>query len=306
MGDQLQAIMEGERFISQKPEGINEAALPDVYLGVALAKEKVGDVKGAFEYAFTAFSISQRLPSHLAAVKENSLRLAEHLLLRAKEEKLDLDQDGAPDPGNLSETTWIAQKLLLNSDRSGARAILLRAATDNVADAEGKFLLKEIQEEDRLNEEQERRANFSRKYLRMPNSRFDAYMGLAFMIKKNHKLAFLSGLGESIVNHAVNINPTSADAQLLKGWYLYDRHALAEAIVAAQRAIEVDPEYANGWLGLGHFLLGRNQHDGAVESFRKTLELYPGSPQRNSILELVRMLENQPFGSVSPRQPDKS
>ncbi len=128
MGDQLQAIMEGERFISQKPEGINEAALPDVYLGVALAKEKVGDVKGAFEYAFTAFSISQRLPSHLAAVKENSLRLAEHLLLRAKEEKLDLDQDGAPDPGNLSETTWIAQKLLLNSDRSGALQEVLKDA----------------------------------------------------------------------------------------------------------------------------------------------------------------------------------
>ncbi len=90
-----------------------------------------------------------------------------------------------------------------------------------------------------------------------------------------------------------------ADAHLLKAYYLHDRKEIEPAIAAIQRALALDPDYAKAWLALGYFRMELNEFPAALSAFRKGLELYPGCPQRQSVLAVITAIEQNPALSTA-------
>ncbi len=165
-------------------------------------------------------------------------------------------------------------------------------------------LLEAIKREDELNNAQMSKENMKEKYLSSPFSRFNVCMALAYLGRRESTPSSLRGLGERFLDYAIELDPQVADAHLLKAWYLRDRGETEQAIASAQRALAVDPDYAKGWSGLGFFLMESNQLAEAADAFNRTLELYPGCPQRKTIMEIISGIqENVPFSTA--RQNDR-
>ena len=60
--------------------------------------------------------------------------------------------------------------------------------------------------------------------------------------------------------------------------FLLDRGRYEEAIAEYERAIDIDPENVQGFIGLGESLRQSGDPDGAEEWYRKALMLAPGHP----------------------------
>ena len=101
------------------------------------------------------------------------------------------------------------------------------------------------------------------------------------------------------MDYALEVQPGVADAHLLKAWYLHDRKETEQAIGSTYRALAVDPDYAKAWMGLGFFLMESNQFAEAGSAFKRALELYPGCPQRKTIMEIISGIEqNLPLATA--------
>ncbi len=77
----------------------------------------------------------------------------------------------------------------------------------------------------------------------------------------------------------------------MKGWYYFEKEEAEQAMNCARRALELDPEYAKAYLGLGFFLLKANEPHEAIAAFQKALKLYPGYPKRKVLVSLIAELE---------------
>jgi tetratricopeptide (TPR) repeat protein len=128
-------------------------------------------------------------------------------------------------------------------------------------------------------------------------------MAMAILLRRDNLSAPFQGLGEKSLDYAIELQPGVANAHLLKAWYLRDRNETVQAIASAHQAIASDPDYAKAWAGLGFFLLESNQLEEAVAAFSRVLELYPGSPQRKTILEIISGIrENMPLSAESKNE----
>jgi protein O-mannosyl-transferase len=295
LGNHLEAAERGEKLVEDMPPHLNAISMPVFYLDIAEAYLKLGDLNKAYTTTMKALGFAQRLGRDKVDLMlvERMLRL---ILQESAKMQADLDQDGAVDPGGLHVETWIARAFVEQGEREEARRLLKVSLEDNPDDLETVRLLKEIEKEDELNNTQMAKENMKEKYLSFPSSRFNACMAMAYLLRRDNLPSPLRGLGEKCLDHALEIQPEVADAHLLKAWYLRERSEIEQAIASAQRALAVDPQNAKAWSGLGFLLMESNQFTQAVSAFKKTLELYPGCPQRKTITEIITSLEQEaPF-----------
>jgi tetratricopeptide (TPR) repeat protein len=284
LGEHRKALDYAERFLADKGDQINAGALPSVYMNLALAEDALGNLPGAFEQTTRALYAFYHMQGFTTDLRDGALAYLSDLLSRAQETSTDLDGDGQADPGSVSKEFWISRRLLAFGDQAAAMRLLKNAAVDD-RDAPSRALLEALVRTEELNAKQVHR-NFGY-YSANPNSRFNAAMAIAFTLQKRKHLKPLSPLGEALLDYALELRPDSADAHLLKAWYHRDRDRVDEAIEEVKIAIQLDPEHARAWLALGLFLSSTKNYPEAIEAFNKTLELYPGLPQRTAISDLI-------------------
>jgi protein O-mannosyl-transferase len=290
-----EAIARGNQLVKATPDEANATALPFLYLNLARAYWKCGQLEKAYAEAMRAL-VSLRQAGRGSLQLRDVEGMLVVILKESANLQADLDQDGAPDPGEFPIKTWIAKAFLRHGERGEAKKLLMLASVENPKDVETVRLLEQIKKEDALNSTQAAKENMKEKYVSSPFSRFNTSMAVAILLRRENLPAPLRGLGEKFVDYALEIQPAAPDAHLLKAWYLRDRNEIGEAVASAQRAIAADPDYAKAWAGLGFFLLESNRLQEAVSAFDKTLELYPGCPQRKTIREIISGIrENMPL-----------
>ena len=91
-------------------------------------------------------------------------------------------------------------------------------------------------------------------------------------------LANQSNYADAVIafNKAVEINPQYIDAWLRKGEALYAQKKYSAAIEVFNRAIEIDPQDAEAWLNKGKTLYAmgtRESYKMAIEAFNKAIEI---------------------------------
>ena len=285
-----EAVERGEQLLDNAPDPLNGRDLPYLYLNLAEACVKTGDLKKAYESTMKAIEWERRKAPDSADLK-NVAAMIRTLLKESADACVDLDQDGEIDPGRHSVKTWIAKTFLERGERREAKRLLILASGENPEDSEAAGLLESITREDDLNASQMIRDNMKQEYLHRPFSPFKASMALAYLGRNEKMPSVLKRFGEKFLDYAIEIKPGAADAHLLKAWYLHERKETGAAIDSAHRALYMDPEYAKAWMGLGFFLMESNRFPEAVNAFKKALEVYPGCPQRKTIVEIILGIE---------------
>ena len=293
LGKYEEAIERGGVLLENRPEYVDTGGLIPFHLNLVQAHLKLGQLSQAYTVAMRAFKFAQQKTrtAHEIRQIENILFA---ILSSAADRQLDLNLDGADDPGELPMKTWLAKEFLDRGEREEARYLLIMAAREVPDDMETARLLEGIRKEDELNYVQITKQTIDHKYQSYPFSRFNACMALAYLARTPSRSATLRNLGERLLDYALEIQPGAADAHLLKGYYLHDRKDIESAIQSTQRALALDPDYAKAWLALGYFRMELNEFPAAANAFRRGLELYPGCPQRQSVLAVITAIEQNP------------
>ncbi|MGV8074939.1 MAG: tetratricopeptide repeat protein, partial [Syntrophobacteraceae bacterium] len=222
---------------------------------------------------------------------DGAIKLLRQTIGAAGSEGIELDRDSNVDERNLPVETRIASLLLRLGYREKAKELLTKSVIADEQDENSRSLLQTILREDNLDEIQRNKKDFTQKYVYHPFSSFNAGMAAAFLSRKMQLPSPLVKIGERLLDYALELKPDSADAHLLKGWYYYERNDFTAAVDEARRALDLEPDHYRAWLGLGIFLIGANQTYEAVAAFQKTLELYPGCPERSRINGLIAGLQ---------------
>ena len=291
-------IKRAEDFLMNLPERFDGGGLAEFHLNLTQAYLKLGHLEKAYSTAMQGLRYA-----HQKRNATYETRFFEGLLIAILKESadkhVDLNQDGVNDPGESSIKNWIAKEFLERGEREEAKYLLTLASSENPEDMETIRLLEGIKREDELNYAQISKENMRQKYQSSPFSRFNASMALAHLARRDNTPPALRSLGEKLLDYALEIQPGVADAHLLKAYYLHDRKELDPAIAAILRALALDPDYAKAWLALGYFRMELNEFPAALSAFRKGLELYPGCPQRQSVLAVITAIEQNPALSTA-------
>jgi protein O-mannosyl-transferase len=285
------AISEGERLVKERPDGSDARAWPAMSLNIAAAFLATGNPERAYQTVREALVHNSRLTPAEPLYVDNAIGLLRSILREAESKGIDLDLGGNLGPNDQSIEARIAGTLIELDYRKEAKHLLEASLVKEPEDKKSSALLSALIEEERLDAVQQNKRDFLSKYVRRPFSRFNACMAVAFLIQKKHLPSPFIKIGEVFLGYAVKMKEDSADAHLLKGWYHYERGENTEALASARRALELDPAYARAWLGLGFFMVKANQPAEAVAAFQKTLEIYPGSPERRAILDILASLK---------------
>jgi tetratricopeptide (TPR) repeat protein len=291
LGQYEMAVKEGERLLKERETTIDAGALPAMYLNMAQVYIKLGDYSEAFRSSREALKFNGLIDKPDPSETDICIDVVKSIVQMANSKGIDLWQHEASDLADLPDETRIVHILIEYGFRKKAIELLEKQIAANSNDVEGKFLLESLSKEDELNHLQKEKSDFTKKYVYQPFSRFNASMAGAFLIRSNQIPSPFSRLGEALLDYALEISPNSADAHLLKGWYHFARGEWEAGVAEAGRSIELDPEYAKAWLGMGFFLVKGNRSEDAIAAFRKSLDLYPGSPQRAAISGMIKGLE---------------
>ncbi len=309
LGDYETAIAEGERILRESPVGSDAGAVPITLVNIGRVHRKIMNLEDAYKAAKRAFNANQRLtPRKIPEFELMIIPLLADVYTAVKQEKtaVDFDQDGETDSLDMPMVTWIAEQFHQWGDRQTARRLLTQAVEEDPADQRASALLHTYEREDGLNRIQDEKKDFTNKYVLRPFSRFHACMAVAFLTEKRRLPSFFAGIGEAALEYALRLQPDSADARLLKAWYLYSANKTDKAIAQAQEALAVDPDYARAWLGLGFFYAKAGRRDEALDAFRKCLELYPGNPDRVAIAEITGRLKSGERQAANEPGPESS
>jgi DNA-binding winged helix-turn-helix (wHTH) protein/TolB-like protein/Tfp pilus assembly protein PilF len=82
---------------------------------------------------------------------------------------------------------------------------------------------------------------------------------------------------EKEYQRAIELDPNSATARFLYGWYLAATGHLAGGIAELRRALDLDPLSVNINITLGAYLTAEGKYDEAIEQLKKTVALSPTS-----------------------------
>jgi tetratricopeptide (TPR) repeat protein len=285
------AVSEGERLVKERPDGSDARAWPAMSLNIAAAYLAMGNPERAHQTVREALIHNSQLSSAEPFFVDKAIGLLRSVLTEAKIKGIDLDFSESFGANDQSMEARIAETLIELKYRKEAKQFLEASFAKGAEDKKSSSLLHALMEEERLDAIQQSKREFTTKYVHRPFSRFNACMAVAFLIQKKHLSSPFIKIGEGLLDYAVKLREDSADAHLLKGWYHYERSEYQEAEAAAKRALELDPAYARAWLGLGFFMVKANQPAEAVVAFQKALELYPGSPERQVILDILASLK---------------
>jgi tetratricopeptide (TPR) repeat protein len=288
-----EAAREGERLLRERPDNAGSSALAFTHLSLAYSYAELGRLQEAYACILKGLRTNQQLTLPMTHLKNTAVNLLSIILDRAGATGSDLDEDGTLDPGRFTHRVWIAQTFLKLGDRSEAREILQAAAYGNVDDQEALQLLDSIIRDDLKNAIQQAKGSYKERYVYHPFSQFHASMALAFLIREQQSLHRFINLGERLVDNAINLQPDSADAHLLKGWYHFGRNEFVGAVGKAKKAIELDPNDAKICLGLGFFLAQAGHPHEAIDALQKALDLYPDHPQRRAVLNVIGNLRSE-------------
>jgi protein O-mannosyl-transferase len=302
------AAEEGERLIAgHSPRG-GASTLPLLCLSTALAYKEAGDLPGSYRVVIRGLIYSQHLTWRSRAVTELFPMVLADLLEQSRLTKTTLGQgDGFLDPGDEEPTkTWIAQVLLTFDHWPEAKALLTDSLAENPQDALTRRLLEQLDRDEEKSRSQQERWSFWRKYVRQPYSRFNLCMAAAFLARTTALPAILVQYAEQLLDYALTLEPNSADAILLKGWYHYQKDETEQAIASAHRAIALESDSARAWLGMGFFLIKAGLNQEALAAFRQTLELYPRCPERLAISDLMSELYRDISTGQKSMQPSVS
>lgn len=284
-----EGIERGRSLLQEVPRGSDAASLPNFLLALSECHRKQGELREAFDLTIKALETMNHLPARLSK-KWLVARQLKKIVEEAADEGIDLDGDGRPDPGQLAAGAWVGALLFSLNETMEAIEVLQAASAENPDQHEVQRLLRLAVLTEQRNRMQAARWSFTRKYLKNPFSPFNALMAGALWIQRDPSLRWLEPLGMRLLEGAVALDETAADAVLLKGWYAYERGDVHEAVGAAKRAIEMDPQYAKAWLGLGFFASGAGSFETAKTAFEQTLELYPGYPKRAALEGMIQGL----------------
>lgn len=285
-----EAVERGEYLLDHAPEPLNATVLPNLYLNLAEAYLKSGHLERSYDLTLQALQWIQ-IKARDAVDLKLVVGMMGAILTESSTMQVDLDRDGSNDPGESSIKVWIARAFLERGEREEAKRMLVLASSEDPEDAEAVRLLEGIRREEELNAAQLAKENIKQKYVHHPFSRFNGCMALAYLARNEKIPSPFRKLGERFLDYALQIRAGAADAHLLKAWYLHDRRETERAIDSTQRTLAVDPDYAKAWMGLGFFLMESNRFAEAKSAFNRVLDLYPGCPQRKTILEVISGIE---------------
>lgn len=290
-GKYTEAIEELKALLHEKPLLTTTQGLFTLYSNLAVIQERIGNHRGAYDAVREGLGYMGELGKYDRDFIETSEKILLTAVNKASVRSIDLNGDGIADPGGLPPRTWIAREFLKMDRRDEARHMLEASIAAYPRQEEGRKLLAGIKKADELDKIQRENWNFDERFVAKPFSRFNASMALAFLVQKHLPSSF-SWLGRPFLEYALAIQPEAPEAHLLEGWYHFDRGEVLPAISCANMAIQLNPQYAKAWLGLGFFLKKGHQDEEAVAAFQKTLELFPGYPQRGLIKGMIASYRN--------------
>ncbi|MCE5334175.1 MAG: tetratricopeptide repeat protein [Desulfobacteraceae bacterium] len=301
-----EAIESGEKFLEKKKQ-MDGDALPHVCLNMAQAYRVKDRPQDSYRMAIRALNYI-KMTDNSYFKKEYVCKVLLDLLGAYGSKAIDLDGDGSPDPGDMPDALWLALELKKHGETAFALQALAKMQSFKPGGTKLAGIAEDFQRElardaaeDRAQQE---KWNFSEKYVRNPFSKFNFCMAVAYLVQEKHLPGIFVEAGEKLLDAAIETNPGSADAWLLKGWYLYHADRADEAVAAARRSIECDPANAKPWLGLGFFLAKAGAAREAVAAFERVIEIYPRYSQRASIETLCDQLRRAE--EVDPPRPDQN
>jgi len=140
------------------------------------------------------------------------------------------------------------------------------------------------------NRKQKDKGTLKSKYVLHPfSSRFNFYMATAFILEKSN--VPVNGLINFLLTRAKDIYPDSPDIYILSSWLLYKSNKFETAIKEIDRAITLDPDFAQPWINRGLYCLAKGCSKEAVAAFQKALEMYPNYPHKDKLIGLLRAAE---------------
>jgi protein O-mannosyl-transferase len=287
------AIEEGERLLKDRSPDTDAKALPNMCLNLALAYQGVGNIQGAFQSVDRALFYNVRIPGKAPGVQERATELLQSIFQEAEARGISLEQGWILDDRYRAIKIRIAQEFLRVGDRDVAMRLLEELAKEDPNNQENTRLLEVMLNENTINQAQQESWSFQQKYVHHPFNTFNICMAAAFLIREKQLPSPFRKAGELFLDHALKLQPDTADPHLLKGWYHYENDEVANAVAEARRALELDDDYSKAWLGLGFFLAKANQPQEAISAFNRALELYPGYPQRRAIMDVIADLEGK-------------
>lgn len=293
MGKPDEAIKRGMELYASVPDQFNGRTLPFFWLNLAEANLRVGDPKGAYSAAMQALEWLEKRPRH----DSGDMRLVEGMLINilrnASSGQVDLDGDGEADPGKLSIKMWMGRLFWERRNLKSAKEYLVTATNENPEDSFAIELQNKLLDREQRNAVQSQKENIKEKFFKAPSSRFDLYMSAAYFMRSSNLPAMFQSIGERLLDAAISLKPETADAHLLKAWYLHDRKLMEDALISVHRCLAIDPDYAKAWQTLGFFLLECDRPQQAADAFIRTLSLYPDCPQRQTMEEIVAQLQQR-------------
>lgn len=293
LNDYEMLIREGEKLVKELPAYADIQGVPILCRNLAIVQSGYGDLQGAFEMTRKCLEYNRMLGRPQQAIEKGCMGLLQTLVHEAARKAVDLDRDGVAEPGGLPSGTWIARHLLAWGYQERGRALLQAVAMDYPQEPETTALLADLAGKEEKNQIQERQWDFANKYAKAPYSLFNCSMAAAYYVQMHMPWPVFREMGETLVDYALTIQPNAPDAHILKAWYRFERGDLENAIKSARKALDLKPDYARGWIGLGFFLAKSERPQEAKEAFLRCLELYPACPKREDILHLVGELESR-------------
>jgi protein O-mannosyl-transferase len=307
LGDYQRAVDEGERLIAAFPPGAGAAAMPLACFATAMAHEKLGQTSEAYQTVLRGLLFDQHMTMRSPLVTNMASAILADLFEKARSSGTTLDQDDDSGSGSLPVKTLVARTLLGFDCYSQAKSLLQESVAENPQNQTTQQMLENMNRGEVRSQLEKERWSFWRKYVLHPYSRFNLCMTAAYLARTTELPLTLVQLAERLLDHALQLHPDSADANLLKGWYHFQRDENEQAIEFARKTLELEPESARAWLGLGFFLAKAGNNSDAIAAFHNVLAIYPQCPARPAIADMMKKLQQVPVadqGALRSGRPD--
>ena len=281
-GDLQQAIQKGESFLTGDiPEQAKQNSYPSFLHNMGLAYLRLDDYAAAYGHFLQAFNFMVRC-NELPNLSDFEADLVA-VLSKVYDKRNDLAEEIGLDLHDRSTIYRILADLFYERGRYNRALYYCKLGLNENPDTEWCAILQQKMENNlKANQLQLQKGTLKSKYLSYPfKSRFNFYMAMAYLQEKMN--VSLGGGVLSCLARAKEINPHSADINLLESWYLYKRKKIKAALEVIDRGLQLDPEYARLWVNRAIYAMAAGYHQDTLYAIDKVLTLYPDYPYRNKI-----------------------
>ena len=281
-GDPQQAIQKGESFLKGDiPEQARQNSYPSFLHNLGLAYLRLDDYAAAYGHFLQAFNFMVQCDElhNLSDFEANLVTV----LSKVYDKRDDLADEIGLDLCDKSTIYRIIAELFYERGKYDRALYYCELGLNENPDTEWCSILQQKMENDlKANQLQLQKGTLKSKYLSSPfKSRFNFYMAMAYLQEKMN-VSFGGGVLSSLAR-AKEINPHSADINLLESWHLYKQKKIEAALEVIDRGLQLDPEYARLWVNRAIYAMAADHHQDALYAIDKVLTLYPGYPYRNKI-----------------------